>query len=480
MESTSNRVTSVQFEEIYIFGDSLSDTGNLFALSGGLFPPSPPYFNGRFSNGPLWIEGVTESLDLNPSGIVASFTNPAGAIDGINFALSGANTDDSNSNNTNPFKPAGTPPLPGLESQVDAHGNFVNFVGAAALDNALHVLWVGSNDYLGGGQTNPAITLANIGAALEELHDDGATNFLIVNLPPLGELPLGQALAPDALNALTAAHNQGLAALLAQFELDNPEVSIAEFDANAVFNEIQADPAAFGFSTTGTDFSLVELFTDPPSADEIAASDALFFDDLHPSATGHRILADAALAALKAEFVTQQPDPEQPDPEQPGPEQPGPEQPDPTPLTLYGSSDTDELLGQAGDDLLYGNNQATRLVGGDGNDQIYGGSQAEMISGGAGNDIIYGNGGADVIDSGTGLDQVWLGGSSEAIVLLSEGEGYDLIQNFQPGMTTLKGFSVSELTLEDSSDGARILKGDDLLAIAASKSKTQLSGAFVA
>jgi phospholipase/lecithinase/hemolysin len=48
--------------EIFVFGDSLSDTGNSFAvtteLTGGLFsiPPSPPYSNGRASNGALALE----------------------------------------------------------------------------------------------------------------------------------------------------------------------------------------------------------------------------------------------------------------------------------------------------------------------------------------------------------------------------------------------------------------------------------------
>ena len=37
------------FDELIVFGDSLSDTGNVFISFGA--PPSPPYFNGRFSNG---------------------------------------------------------------------------------------------------------------------------------------------------------------------------------------------------------------------------------------------------------------------------------------------------------------------------------------------------------------------------------------------------------------------------------------------
>ncbi|WP_353930485.1 hypothetical protein WJM97_19765 [Okeanomitos corallinicola TIOX110] len=32
------------FDNLIIFGDSLSDTGNIFQASGNTFPPSPPYF----------------------------------------------------------------------------------------------------------------------------------------------------------------------------------------------------------------------------------------------------------------------------------------------------------------------------------------------------------------------------------------------------------------------------------------------------
>ena len=45
--------------EMKIFGDSLSDTGNMFFLSKQLIPPGPLYFDGRFSNGPNWVDQVT-------------------------------------------------------------------------------------------------------------------------------------------------------------------------------------------------------------------------------------------------------------------------------------------------------------------------------------------------------------------------------------------------------------------------------------
>ena len=52
--------------EIVVFGDSLSDTGNLYLASGKTTPPSPPYFLGWFSNGPLWVERLASRLVVVP------------------------------------------------------------------------------------------------------------------------------------------------------------------------------------------------------------------------------------------------------------------------------------------------------------------------------------------------------------------------------------------------------------------------------
>ena len=40
---------------IVAYGDSLTDNGNLFAITNPHNPP-PPYFQGRSSNGPTWVE----------------------------------------------------------------------------------------------------------------------------------------------------------------------------------------------------------------------------------------------------------------------------------------------------------------------------------------------------------------------------------------------------------------------------------------
>ncbi|KAJ2892230.1 hypothetical protein IWW38_003300, partial [Coemansia aciculifera] len=49
---------------LYVFGDSLSDTGTLKLLTLGLMPPSP-YWQGRFSSGPVWNEYLARLLNYN-------------------------------------------------------------------------------------------------------------------------------------------------------------------------------------------------------------------------------------------------------------------------------------------------------------------------------------------------------------------------------------------------------------------------------
>jgi outer membrane lipase/esterase len=43
--------TAGAYSNIFVYGDSLSDLGNIYAISGHTIPPSPPYYMGRFSNG---------------------------------------------------------------------------------------------------------------------------------------------------------------------------------------------------------------------------------------------------------------------------------------------------------------------------------------------------------------------------------------------------------------------------------------------
>src|SRR6476646_6869743 len=46
----------LRFEHLVVFGDSLSDNGNALKLDPSFFKPLTPYVDGRFSNGPNWVD----------------------------------------------------------------------------------------------------------------------------------------------------------------------------------------------------------------------------------------------------------------------------------------------------------------------------------------------------------------------------------------------------------------------------------------
>src|ERR1700722_17642139 len=56
--------TSSPYDAIYVFGDSYCDVGNIFLATKGATPLSPPYYHGRFSNGPIWVEHLAGALGL--------------------------------------------------------------------------------------------------------------------------------------------------------------------------------------------------------------------------------------------------------------------------------------------------------------------------------------------------------------------------------------------------------------------------------
>ena len=73
------------YTRLVVFGDSLSDNGNLYAVTGGTQPLSPPYYQGRFSNGPVF----TELLGFN----AGRYTAGAPVTGSVNYAFGGARTD---------------------------------------------------------------------------------------------------------------------------------------------------------------------------------------------------------------------------------------------------------------------------------------------------------------------------------------------------------------------------------------------------
>jgi len=263
------------FEGIVVFGDSLSDTGNFFLISGDTYPVSPPYYDGRFSNGPVWIESFAPML-----GVDADFNTPylANPFLADNFATGGANSDDSD------IWGLGL----GLQTQIGIYAG----TGRDFASDDLAVVWAGANDYLFGGVPDPYAVVGNISTGIETLNLLGAQHLLVMNMPSLGNTPLlNGTIYSGMFNDLSAGHNQLLEGSVATLRT-GLGVEIIYVDVETALNHILASPALFDFSNS-TDACLsvgTACFDDPDSF--------VFWDDIHPTAATHELLAEFAYATL--------------------------------------------------------------------------------------------------------------------------------------------------------------------------------------
>lgn len=264
--STQNSQSFSQenINEIYVFGDSLSDTGNIFKATNGVYPPSPPYFQGRYSNGPVWVEHLGTKLGLNPS-------------KNINFALGGATTINGTANG-----------ILGALAQVNSYTKSQPKINP----NALYILWAGANDYLY-GTTSTIGAIANLSNALDSLLTAGAKTVLVANLPDLGKIPATYNTAKaNSLSAVTNQHNLELSkSINALQQKFGPNKNIIQFDTNRLYRDAITQPAQFGF--TNVTASCLSSVTSCNNPDQF-----LFWDAIHPTTAAHRILADAALKAI--------------------------------------------------------------------------------------------------------------------------------------------------------------------------------------
>ncbi|NEP22765.1 SGNH/GDSL hydrolase family protein [Moorena sp. SIO3I6] len=289
------------FSKMYIFGDSLSDQGNLFNATVERIPPSPPYFEGRFSNGPNWVDYLAGDLELNPT-LFTTLGSGAIPTEGINFAFGGSTT---GTVQTAPVPFSGLEVLPGLQPQIDAFTVPLIQAGQSADPDALYIVWAGANDYLPNQGTfepftETDTTLANLSDALQDLTDVGAKTIMVVNLPDLGNTPIALGVdgrvpgTTDALNTLIEDHNSGLSELLDQFsQTADSDVNIIPLDVNSIFKEILAQPKEFGFTNVTTPCLNIPAQFVCENPEEF-----LFWDLQHPTTGVYRIIADLALSAL--------------------------------------------------------------------------------------------------------------------------------------------------------------------------------------
>jgi phospholipase/lecithinase/hemolysin len=279
-----------QYSGFYVFGDSLSDVGNVFLGTGGTIPGSP-YFAGRFSNGPNWADDLSARLGLGA--VVPSLAG------GTDFAFGGAVT--------GPAVPGASTLVPNIVQQV---GLFTLATGGHAPSSGLYAVWIGANDIftalddllastltLPQAQADLALAAQTAAGAIAALATEGARNFLVPLIPDLGKTPNGSdfpGLAPVA-RALTQGYNTALVADIGALTAGTG-ASVEYLDTFGLIDAAVADPAAFGF-TNVTDRCYIGPLTGGGSVCATPNS-YLFWDGQHGTATSQALVAQAAAAVL--------------------------------------------------------------------------------------------------------------------------------------------------------------------------------------
>jgi phospholipase/lecithinase/hemolysin len=301
------------YSTIYAFGDSLSDAGNLSISTGAAGSPepvAPPYYKVQygpvaahvFSNGPVWVQDLSTDLGLG--------TLSPSLAGGTDFAFGGAETGNTPQNGGGAA--IGALSLP---SQLSAFRGRVLFPSS----DALYTVSIGSNDIFD-ILANPGLSaqqqaadinasVANEISFVKQLISGGAKNVLVLDVPDLGKTPTvtsGRANGSNTPSAaldtlasqLSASYDQALTSQLAAITGSNVQVVDAfQFIDNGIANASLygltnvTTPVWSGNYTSSSSGTLT-------STDTATQDQSLFWDQLHPTETGHQALADQAVAQL--------------------------------------------------------------------------------------------------------------------------------------------------------------------------------------
>jgi outer membrane lipase/esterase len=263
------------YDSLIVFGDSYCDVGNIFAATHGAEPP-PPYYDGRFSNGPIWLDHVAGFLGV---------PFKASQLGGTDYAFGGAWV-------TMPQSITGGGTIPSVPEQV---GLYLLQHGGKADPQALYVLEGGGNDILGTTSGSPEalgyqIALGITGSELL-LRQAGARHFVIPNLFNVGLLPAAAGNTSFAA-AASAATDKWIDILLGlERRLDG--IQVLRIDVFSLLNAIETDPTHFGFTNVTTPCLTTTVCADPDHT--------FFWDTHHPTEFGHAFFAVTLENALAAQ-----------------------------------------------------------------------------------------------------------------------------------------------------------------------------------
>jgi phospholipase/lecithinase/hemolysin len=260
----------LNFQNLVVFGDSLSDNGNTFSAAG---LPKAPYYNGRWTNGPNWVDYFSQ-FALIPD-VTAFLQNR-----GTNFAVGGS-------------------------TSLDLAGQIATYLaqnGERADPSDLYVVWIGANDFQGG--LTPQRTLAAIEAEVVALGRAGAKNLILLTVPDISLTP--NLIASGGPRVLAA--KQFVATVNSTLQAQIPIYATAVgirlelVDINPLFTQLVYNPGAFGFTNSVAAAYNVNTGVIVPNPDAY-----VFWDGFHPTTPVHYLTAQLIYQSATALAASSQP-----------------------------------------------------------------------------------------------------------------------------------------------------------------------------
>lgn len=257
--AVAQSVTPAKYSALYVFGDSLSDRGNLADALGHHFP-SPPFYHDSFTNGDTAVQVLAQRLGLNADASLFATgfqdVHGLGYVSGTNYAVAGAT--------------AGTAlgqGVPGLNLSTQV-GAFLAHQGGVVSASSLLTVFIGGNDvrtaaHNGTTNANGSVSynaayitdgITSELAAITTLLGGGALNLLVVNVPDVGAIPEFTTYSPAgqaaAATAASQAYDAQLATGVASIAAANKSANIKLFDLYGYSNYLAANAASLGITNT--------------------------------------------------------------------------------------------------------------------------------------------------------------------------------------------------------------------------------------
>ncbi|NAX46033.1 thermolabile hemolysin [Photobacterium halotolerans] len=272
--------------KVVAFGDSLSDTGNLFNASQWVFPNRNSWFLGHFSNGFVWTEYLAESLNL-----------PL-----YNWAVGGAA-------GSNQYVA-----LTGVTEQVNSYLEYMQLAQNYHPANTLFTLEFGLNDFMNYDRTVEEAK-ADYSTAMQRLTASGASNILLMTLPDATRAPQFKYATQaeiDKVQAKILAFNAFIQAEAKRYQ--DQGVKVVLFDAHQLFDQITSNPASHGFAnakdacldinrSSAADYLYSHSFTDECAYH--GSDKYVFWGVTHPTTATHQYIANAMYLPVISTFNIQ-------------------------------------------------------------------------------------------------------------------------------------------------------------------------------